>query len=65
MRRQQGGYRKDGCGIVAAERARRLVGKRAVVCVKVDRARYKRSLAVCSVGNVDLADWLVRGRLAE
>ncbi|WP_229174742.1 thermonuclease family protein [Bradyrhizobium ivorense] len=32
--------------------------------MEIDRDRYGRSVAVCTVGKIDLADWLVRGGLA-
>ncbi len=31
-----------------------------VTCIEVDRDRYKRSVAVCTAGGADLADWMVR-----
>ncbi|OKO78351.1 nuclease [Bradyrhizobium sp. NAS96.2] len=52
------------CGQVAANALGAYIGRQAVACVEVDRDRYGRSVAVCSVGKVDLADWLVRGGLA-
>lgn len=30
-------------------------------CVEVDRDRYGRTVAVCTAGGQDVADWLVRG----
>ncbi|WP_349629375.1 thermonuclease family protein [Bradyrhizobium sp. BR2003] len=59
--RHGGGYR---CGQVAANALSGLIGRQAVACVEVDRDRYGRLVAVCSVGKVDLADWLVRSGLA-
>ncbi|WP_146991409.1 thermonuclease family protein [Bradyrhizobium macuxiense] len=52
------------CGQVAANALGAFIGRQTVACVEVDRDRYGRSVAVCSVGNIDLADWLVRGGLA-
>ena len=52
------------CGQVASNALAALIGRQVVTCVEVDRDRYKRSVAVCSVGKIDLADWLVRGGLA-
>ncbi|WP_420970822.1 thermonuclease family protein [Bradyrhizobium sp. B120] len=52
------------CGQVAANALGTFIGGQAVACVEVDRDRYGRSVAVCSAGKVDLADWLVRGGLA-
>lgn len=53
----QGQYR---CGQVAANDLDTFIASRLVSCVEVDRDRYKRVVAVCTVANVDLADWLVR-----
>lgn len=52
------------CGQVAANRLDAFIGRQAVACVEVDRDRFGRSVAVCSVGKVDLGDWLVRSGLA-
>ncbi|MHC2463331.1 thermonuclease family protein [Bradyrhizobium embrapense] len=52
------------CGQVAANALVAFIGRQTVACVEVDRDRYGRSVAVCSAGKVDLADWLVRGGLA-
>lgn len=35
-----------------------------VQCVEVDRDRYARAVAVCTVAGVDLAEWLVKNGLA-
>ncbi|MCS3448614.1 MULTISPECIES: thermonuclease family protein [Bradyrhizobium] len=59
--RHGGRYR---CGQVAANALDAFIGRQAVACVEVDRDRYGRSVAVCSAGKVDLAEWLVRGGLA-
>src|ERR1700694_1126706 len=40
------------------------IARRPVDCVEVDRDRYKRAVAVCTVVGVDLAQWLVRNGLA-
>ncbi|SDH59180.1 MULTISPECIES: thermonuclease family protein [Bradyrhizobium] len=52
------------CGQVASNALAGFIGGQTVACVEVDRDRYKRTVAVCSVGKVDLADWMVRGGLA-
>jgi endonuclease YncB( thermonuclease family) len=52
------------CGQVASNALAGFIGRQVVTCVEVDRDRYKRTVAVCTVGKVDLADWLVRGGLA-
>jgi endonuclease YncB( thermonuclease family) len=35
-----------------------------VACIEVDRDQYKRSVAVCTVAGIDLAEWLVKNGLA-
>ena len=40
------------------------IARRPVECVEVDRDRYQRAVAVCSVAGVDIADWLVGNGLA-
>lgn len=52
------------CGQVASNALAEFIGRQAVACVEVDRDRYRRTVAVCTVGRIDLADWLVRGGLA-
>lgn len=59
--RSGGSYR---CGQFAANALAEFIGGQTVACVDVDRDRYGRSVAVCTAGKVDLADWLVRGGLA-
>lgn len=52
------------CGQKAANDLAAFIDRRPVTCIEVDRDRYQRSVAVCTVGGVDMADWLVRGGLA-
>jgi endonuclease YncB( thermonuclease family) len=52
------------CGAKAANALHDFIGGRIVSCVEIDRDRYRRSVAVCSAGGVDLADWLVSQGLA-
>lgn len=52
------------CGQKAANDLAAFINRRPVTCIEVDRDRYKRSVAVCTVAGIDLADWLVRGGLA-
>jgi endonuclease YncB( thermonuclease family) len=40
------------------------LAKRPINCVPVSLDQYRRTVAVCSVDDVDLADWLVRNGLA-
>jgi endonuclease YncB( thermonuclease family) len=44
------------CGQKAANDLDALIARRPVDCVEVDRDRYKRAVAVCTVAGVDLAD---------
>jgi endonuclease YncB( thermonuclease family) len=52
------------CGAKAASELDAFIGGRPVTCVAVEQDRYGRSVAVCSVDGIDLADWLVRNGLA-
>jgi endonuclease YncB( thermonuclease family) len=40
------------------------IDHRPVECIEVDRDRYNRAVAVCTVGGTDIADWLVSNGLA-
>lgn len=48
------------CGQEAAKALRGLVVGKEVACREVDRDRYKRSVAVCSVGEMEINAWMVR-----
>jgi endonuclease YncB( thermonuclease family) len=48
------------CGIAARDQVRAYVGDRVVSCTAGGRDRYKRTLAVCMVEDVNLNSWLVR-----
>jgi endonuclease YncB( thermonuclease family) len=37
-----------------------MIAHRPVTCVDIDERSYDRVVAVCSVGGVDIADWLAR-----
>ena len=52
------------CGARAANELFAFIADRPVACTTVDRDRYGRMVARCSVNSVDLGDWLVRGGLA-
>jgi endonuclease YncB( thermonuclease family) len=39
-------------------------GHRPIACVELDRDQYGRSVAVCAVAGIDLAEWLVKNGLA-
>lgn len=48
------------CGQDAAKALRGLVVGKEVACREVDRDRYKRSVAVCTVGEMEINAWLAR-----
>jgi endonuclease YncB( thermonuclease family) len=52
------------CGSVAANGLADYIGGRVVTCSPRATDRYRRVVAVCSAGGVDLAQWLVGGGLA-
>jgi endonuclease YncB( thermonuclease family) len=52
------------CGAKAANELDRFIAGRPVSCVDIDERTYKRVVAVCTVGGVDLADWMARQGLA-
>lgn len=55
--------RADGqpypCGLEATAALRALIGGRPVSCRPQGVDRYKRTLAACSVGSVDIGAWMV------
>lgn len=51
-------------GPQAADALRRLIGKADPKCVQIDRDRYGRMVALCSVGSVDLSLSMVRAGYA-
>jgi endonuclease YncB( thermonuclease family) len=52
------------CGAKAAKDLDAFIAGRAVSCLPISLDRYGRTVATCSVGTVDLGDWLVRNGLA-
>ena len=52
------------CGAKAANDLYDFIANRLVTCSQVDSDRYGRAVAVCSVGEVGLAEWLVHNGLA-
>jgi endonuclease YncB( thermonuclease family) len=52
------------CGAKAANDLDGFIARRPVSCAPVSLDRYGRTVAVCSIDKVDLADWLVRAGLA-
>jgi endonuclease YncB( thermonuclease family) len=52
------------CGQKAANELSSFLGAKAVSCVPQNLDRSGNTVAICSVGDVDIADWLVRTGLA-
>lgn len=52
------------CGAKAANELDVFIAGRSVSCEPVSRDVYGRTVATCSVGGIDLAEWLVRAGLA-
>jgi endonuclease YncB( thermonuclease family) len=52
------------CGAKAANELDALIAKRPVSCTPISLDQYGRTVATCSVGGVDLGEWLVRNGLA-
>src|SRR3979490_2702512 len=52
------------CGAKAASGLESFLNKRPMDCVSVSLGEYRRTVAVCSIDGVDLAEWLVRNGLA-
>jgi endonuclease YncB( thermonuclease family) len=52
------------CGARAANDLDAFIAGRAVSCLPISLDRYGRTVATCSVGAVDLGDWMVRNGLA-
>jgi endonuclease YncB( thermonuclease family) len=48
------------CGAKAANELARFISGRPVSCTGVDIDQYKRVVAICAVGGVDVAEWIVR-----
>ena len=53
------------CGAKAANDLDSFLAKRPIDCLPVSLDQYRRTVAVCSVDGVDLADWLVPGVCAS
>lgn len=52
------------CGAKPANELDRFIADRPVSCIDIDERTYNRVVAVCTVGGVDLADWMARQGLA-
>jgi endonuclease YncB( thermonuclease family) len=47
----------------AANELDALIARHPAGCIEVDRDRYNRPVAVCTVTGIELADWMVRNGL--
>jgi endonuclease YncB( thermonuclease family) len=52
------------CGQKAANDLDAFIARRPVTCVDIDERSFNRTVAVCTIAGVDIADWLVRQGLA-
>jgi endonuclease YncB( thermonuclease family) len=52
------------CGAKAANDLDAFIAGRAVSCIPISLDQYGRTVATCSVGGIDLGEWLVRNGLA-
>src|ERR1700730_16199053 len=52
------------CGAKAANELDAFIARRPVDCSPVNTDQYGRTVAICSIDDVDLAEWLVRNGLA-
>ena len=52
------------CGAKAANDLDAFIGGRSVSCIPISLDQYRRTVAACSVGGVDLGEWLVSNGLA-
>src|SRR5258707_11970865 len=52
------------CGAKAANDLDAFIARRPVGCIPISLDRYGRTVALCSVGGVDLGEWLVSNGLA-
>jgi endonuclease YncB( thermonuclease family) len=52
------------CGAKAANELDVFIARRPIDCSPVSLDQYRRTVAVCSIDGVDIADWLVRNGLA-
>ncbi|MEY9593037.1 endonuclease YncB(thermonuclease family) [Bradyrhizobium yuanmingense] len=56
--------RQYRCGATAANDLSAFIARRPVTCLPVALDQYGRTVATCSVGGVDLGEWLVRNGFA-
>jgi endonuclease YncB( thermonuclease family) len=52
------------CGAKAANDLATFIAQQSVRCIPISLDQYGRTVATCSVGGADLAEWLVRSGLA-
>src|ERR1700755_3226718 len=52
------------CGAKAANDLDAFIARRPVSCIPISLDQYRRTVATCSVDNIDLGEWLVRNGLA-
>jgi endonuclease YncB( thermonuclease family) len=52
------------CGAKAANELDTFIARRPVSCISISLDQYGRTVATCSVGGLDLGEWLVRNGLA-
>ncbi|UPK40444.1 thermonuclease family protein [Bradyrhizobium sp. 186] len=52
------------CGTKSANDLDAFIGRRPVSCIPISMDQYGRTVAICTVGDADLGEWLVRSGLA-
>src|ERR1700721_1813626 len=52
------------CGAKAANDLDGFIARRSLNCIPISLDQYGRTVATCSIGDVDLGEWLVRNGLA-
>lgn len=52
------------CGAKAANDLDVFIARRPVNCIPISLDQYRRTVATCTVGDIDLGEWLVRNGLA-
>jgi endonuclease YncB( thermonuclease family) len=52
------------CGAKAANDLDAFIARRSLNCIPISLDQYGRTVATCSIGDVDLGEWLVRNGLA-
>jgi endonuclease YncB( thermonuclease family) len=52
------------CGAKAANDLDAFISRRSLNCIPISLDQYGRTVATCSIGDVDLGEWLVRNGLA-